>query len=53
MNMSRTTKILSFSVPPTVVKEAESLAKQDAAPRVVAIDREVQPIATKVQNGGL
>jgi metal-responsive CopG/Arc/MetJ family transcriptional regulator len=29
MNMSRTTKILGFSVPPTVVKEVEALAKQE------------------------
>jgi len=27
MNMSRTTKILGFSVPPTVVREVETLAK--------------------------
>lgn len=27
--MSRTTKILGFSVPPTVVKEVESLAKEE------------------------
>ena len=29
MNMSRTTKIMGFSVPPTVVKEVETLAKQE------------------------
>jgi metal-responsive CopG/Arc/MetJ family transcriptional regulator len=29
MNMSRTTKILGFSVPPTVVKEVETLAKEE------------------------
>jgi metal-responsive CopG/Arc/MetJ family transcriptional regulator len=29
MNMSRTTKIMGFSVPPTVVKEVKSLAKQE------------------------
>ena len=29
MNMSRTSKILGFSVPPTVVKEVETLAKEE------------------------
>jgi hypothetical protein len=29
MNMSRTTKIMGFSVPPTIVKEVETLAKQE------------------------
>src|SRR5271169_5142528 len=29
MNMSRTTKIMGFSVPPTVVREVEILAKQE------------------------
>src|ERR1017187_7817825 len=29
MNMSRTTKIMGFSVPPAVVREVESLAKQE------------------------
>ena len=29
MNMSRTTKILGFSVPPTVVREVETLARQE------------------------
>ena len=29
MSMSRTTKILGFSVPPMVVKEVESLAKEE------------------------
>jgi metal-responsive CopG/Arc/MetJ family transcriptional regulator len=29
MSMSRTTKIMGFSVPPTVVKEVETLAKQE------------------------
>ena len=29
MNMSRTTKIMGFSVPPIVVKEVETLAKQE------------------------
>ena len=29
MNMSRTTKILGFSVPPTVVREVETLAKME------------------------
>jgi len=29
MNMGRTTKILGFSVPPTVVREVETLAKQE------------------------
>jgi metal-responsive CopG/Arc/MetJ family transcriptional regulator len=29
MNMSRTTKIMGFSVPPTVVKEVENLARQE------------------------
>jgi metal-responsive CopG/Arc/MetJ family transcriptional regulator len=29
MSMSRTTKILGFSVPPTVVKEVETLAKEE------------------------
>jgi metal-responsive CopG/Arc/MetJ family transcriptional regulator len=29
MNMSRTTKIMGFSVPPTVVREVETLAKQE------------------------
>jgi metal-responsive CopG/Arc/MetJ family transcriptional regulator len=29
MNMSRTTKILGFSVPPTVVREVETLAKEE------------------------
>jgi len=29
MSMSRTTKIMGFSVPPTVVKEVETLARQE------------------------
>src|SRR5271169_3783816 len=29
MNMSRTTKIMGFSVPPTVVREVEALAKEE------------------------
>lgn len=29
MNMSRTTQILGFSVPPAVVKEVETMAKQE------------------------
>src|SRR5437763_1150863 len=29
MNMSRTTKIMGFSVPPTIVKEVETLARQE------------------------
>jgi len=29
MTMSRTTKIMGFSVPPTVVKEVENLARQE------------------------
>jgi metal-responsive CopG/Arc/MetJ family transcriptional regulator len=29
MNMSRTSQILGFSVPPTVVKEVETMAKQE------------------------
>ena len=29
MNMSRTTKIMGFSVPPAVVKEVETLARQE------------------------
>jgi hypothetical protein len=29
MNVSRTTKILGFSVPPTVVQEVESFAKEE------------------------
>jgi metal-responsive CopG/Arc/MetJ family transcriptional regulator len=29
MNVSRTSKILGFSVPPTVVKEVETLAKEE------------------------
>ncbi len=29
MDMSRTTKIIGFSVPPTVVKEVETLAKRE------------------------
>jgi metal-responsive CopG/Arc/MetJ family transcriptional regulator len=29
MNMSRTTRVLGFSVPPTVVKEVEFLAKEE------------------------
>jgi metal-responsive CopG/Arc/MetJ family transcriptional regulator len=29
MNMTRTSKILGFSVPPTVVKEVETLAKEE------------------------
>jgi metal-responsive CopG/Arc/MetJ family transcriptional regulator len=29
MDMSRTTKIMGFSVPPAVVREVEALAKQE------------------------
>src|ERR1017187_8699076 len=29
MNMSRTTKIMGFSVPPTIVKEVETLAREE------------------------